>query len=182
MKRINNLIRDQDFFALNLIKVPIKRHGLLTEVAAQESRISNGPKLKLGEANVPLDCVVHGTEANEEEWEDDDTSDTRNLLVRTLSIRGALSNQGQEAENFLHKMDKDLQSIVASTKSRKKTLEEVTESLTCRRIYPLQRQKSWLSGADCGMRWWSIMIIMLMIGLLMPTVYFLYFKYVKPDR
>ncbi|XP_067827670.1 lysM and putative peptidoglycan-binding domain-containing protein 4 isoform X2 [Heptranchias perlo] len=38
LKRVNNLIREQDFFALKTIKIPVKKHGLLTEAHEEAKR------------------------------------------------------------------------------------------------------------------------------------------------
>ena len=176
LKRINNLIRDQDFFARKFIKVPIKRHGLLTELVEKENQRNGGQKITLGGAN-NFDSAITVEDVASDSNSD---SETNALLVRTLSIRGALGNQGKEAQKFLKHMDKDLEKIRNSTKTYKNTLEEVATSLTCKRIHPLAPPGKMFNGVDCGMRWWSIVAIMLVIGLLLPLMYFLYFEYGKP--
>ena len=162
-------MKEQDFYGLRTIKVPLKRHGLLTELIDKEKQSKKRAKANDTSASF---------EPNAEENYSD--SESQSLLVRTLSIRDACGSQSAEAANFLHKMDKDIKSILSLTKSQKDSLEEVVASMTCKRIHPLQRQTSWFSGADCGIRWWSVLIGMVIVVLVTPLMYFLYFEYVKP--
>ncbi len=182
LKRINNLIRDQDFFGLRVIKVPMKRHGLLSELIEQEqqnsSAKSNSAKTQLnGGATGGFDEVSY--DPNESPLGGSDEENEK-LLVRTLSIRRSMSDQGAQAANFLQRMDRDLKSIVNSTKCQKDSLEEVVATMTCKRIYPLQQQSTWLGGADCGMRWWSVLLAFIIIGFIAPLLYFVYIEINNP--
>ena len=120
-------------------------------------------------------------EEENDEYGADDDNEHRALLVRNLSIRDSFGTQSRDAVDFLKKMDSDIRDIVSSTNSRKDTLDEVRDSLTCKRIYPLNTQRKIFDGVDCGMRWWSILIVMLVVLLGGPLLYFLYFEYVKPS-
>lgn len=170
LKRINNLIKDQDFFALRVIKVPMKRYSLLTDLVNEENKeAANSAKLTLNANGFESS---HSQEANET-----DSSSENELFVRTLSIRDSLlSDQGKQAASFLQRMDKDLKSIVNSTKSQKDSLEDVVQTMTCKRIYPLQQQSSWLNGYDCGMRWWSVLLAFIVFGFVAPLLYFIYLE------
>ncbi|CAH1797965.1 unnamed protein product [Owenia fusiformis] len=176
LKRLNNLIQDQDFFAKKVIKVPIKRHGLLTELIEKENKENKNSKIRLN----PNSGAVGGepfvsVEDDYADQSDNSDSEGRGLLVRTLSIRDSLGTQSREAHDFLKAMDKDLLKIQNSTKTQKDTLQEVTTALTCKRIQPLKKA----DGADCGMRWWTIVGVMFLIGLVTPLAYFLYIEYGK---
>ncbi len=179
---MNNLIKDQDFYALVSIKVPVKRHGLLTELLAEDG-------IEGASASTRLSNGLHSEAVcnSDTDYEDVEGEDKHPLLVRTLSIRGALSTQGQEAQKFLRQMDKDIKDIISSTKNSKDSLQEVTQSLTCKRIQPFHRQSRCnsvtgaFSGADCGVRWWTVVAIMFTIGLVSPIVYLLYFQYIRPN-
>lgn len=161
-------MKDQDFFALRVMKVPVKRHGLLTELLERErSEMQNGAK-----------SFHSGGSDTADSPDNCDSSESEELFVRTLSIRDTcLSDQGKQAASFLHRMDKDLKSIINSTKHQKDSLEEVVQTMTCKSIYPLQHQSSWLNGYDCGMRWWSVLLGFIVIGFVTPTLYFVYFKF-----
>lgn len=156
----------------------MKRHGLLAELLEQEKREEEA-KLEIGRATVNGDSLIHSNEANEIEGDSDD--ETQELLVRTVSIRDAIGNQGREAANFLQKMDCDIKNIIASTNSRKDTLEEVTATLTCKRIHPFHKHKGVFSGIDCGIQWRGIIATVVIVGLVAPLLYILYFEFlVKP--
>ena len=180
LKRLNNLIRDQDFYALTVIKVPVQRFGLLTELLEEEKNAKKLKKQPRSFDNGVLE-FMDANDLEEEEDEEVDDSDSRSLLIKTVSIRDAFGTQSKDAASFLQKMDTDIHNIISSTKLRMDSLDEVTKSLTCKRIQPLQRQTSWLNGVDCGIRWWSALVFFVVVGLLMPTVFILYVKYGKPD-
>ena len=97
--------------------------------------------------------------------------------IRQVSIRGTFSSQGRDAIDFLQRMDSDIRNIVTSTRNRLDSLEEVKKVLTCKRIFPLKKQQD--EGVDCGMRWWSVVIVMFVIGLVTPLFYFVYFQFLK---
>ena len=115
------------------------------------------------------------------DYEDGNTSECE-CLMRTVSIRDALSGQGREAAKFLQRMDSDIHKIIENTKSRMGTLDEVTKSLTCRRIYPLEKPKSIFNGIDCGMRWWSLLLGAVLIGVVLPLLYVIYARQFDHSR
>lgn len=182
LKTLNKLIRDQDFYALKTIKVPVKRFGLLTELIEEENKNNDGAKLSL-KPGASGESVIEISEANgdvTDYGEDSDTSESRQLLVRTLSIRDSMvSSQGKEAIDFLKKMDSDIKGILKGTKNSKDTLEEVTASLTTKRIQPLKGPNRILGGADCGIRWWNVVITMFVIGVLTPILIFAIHEFIK---
>jgi len=192
LKRINNLLTDQDFFALTSIKVPILKYGLMRETLEEEIRqnagtlgvgSTNGAAVTLG-VGASNDSVLELTEANVsdgEEWKEvgSDDDDQREPLVRTVSIRNSFGNQGMEARDFLRRMDADIKDILSSTKSsKKKNLEDVRNSLICRRIYPMNHKEGYL-GADCGMKLGTVVAIIIIVAIVTPLLYFLYYTYIK---
>lgn len=173
LKRVNNLMRDQDFFALRVIKVPMKRHGLLSELL-DGNESGQSAKLTINANSVDSSHSLEPSEIEE-------SSSENELFVRTLSIRDSvMSDQGKQAVSFLHRMDKDLKTIVRSTKLRKESLDEVVQTMTCKRIHPLQRQSSWLNGYDCGMRWWSVLLTFIVVAFVGPMLYLVFYKVTKP--
>jgi len=169
LKQANNLIRDQDFFALTTIKVPVKRFSLITELIAEEESQASAKPVQ----NVPHTSTdpVFYNEANEDSDED------CQFLVRTLSIprTGRPGSESRAAQQFLANMDADIKRIVSSTNSRKDSLDEVASTLTRQQIKPMS--KSSVVGADCGISWWSVVVMVFCIGLLVPCLFFLYYEY-----
>lgn len=165
--------------------MPVKRHGLLTELMEQEKTASNYDceAVELDDDSMPYCAISRTSEPNTCD-ESDDESENKRLLVRTISISGALRGQSREASDFLKKMDNDIKNIVQSSRSRMDSLEEVTESLTSKRIQPFQKDGKWLkmNGTDCGMQWWSVVVVMFVIGLITPILFGMYYYYyLKPD-
>ncbi|XP_070542330.1 lysM and putative peptidoglycan-binding domain-containing protein 3-like [Ptychodera flava] len=156
LKRLNNLITEQDFYRLKSIKVPVKRFGLLTEIQEEERRRPN--------ATAPSE-----SQSIYEDEEDEDSV----FEVRTLSIRDSLQ-ENDEAREFLQNMDKDLEKIRKSTRTEKSSLTEVTSILSARYIQPLSPPKPKLDGANCGFKWWTMVIIMFVVGVLTPLFYWVF--------
>ena len=146
--------------------MPARQHGILQEIAENEEELA-----ATNNSDKKSDAVINGLEANEDEGDSDEYPD---LLVRTVSIRDAMCSQSKEAQDFLQKMDKDINGIVQSTRTRLSSLDEVKDYLTAKRIQPMKKESVLFSGVDCGMRWWSIFIWVLIILLLIPLCYFVY--------
>ncbi|XP_077988850.1 lysM and putative peptidoglycan-binding domain-containing protein 3-like [Glandiceps talaboti] len=157
LKRINNLITEQDFYRLKSVKVPIKRYGLLTELHEEERRRPNAATPKTSKSII----------------EDNEEDEDNVFEVRTLSIRDSLRENG-EAEEFLRCMDKDLEKIRNSTRTEKTSLTEVTSILSARYIQPLSPPKHHVDGATCGMKWWAMLIIIFVVGILTPLFYWVF--------
>lgn len=128
MKRINNLINDQEFYGRRKIKVPVKEHGLVREQLERANDLKHQMKdRRIAAASSSSLLDVEGNR-------NDGESSTKLISIR----------QSQDARNFLEQMDADLERIRQSTKTRKDTLEEVTFSLTCKRFHPfVEPRPSW---------------------------------------
>ncbi|XP_072134365.1 lysM and putative peptidoglycan-binding domain-containing protein 4 [Mobula birostris] len=147
LKRVNNLIKDQDFFALKTIKIPVKRHGLLTE--AQEEAKRRQPV---------------------------------SVNNRTYPCTEVCAAEGQGIEQnklngYFEDIDKDIEKIIQATDQCTNHLEEVTY---CQRSNGFNsgtlHPKDSHPGADWGIRWWNAVVIMLLIGIVIPIFYIVYFK------
>ncbi|XP_067664945.1 lysM and putative peptidoglycan-binding domain-containing protein 3-like [Haliotis asinina] len=173
LKRINNLIRDQDFYALRKIKVPIKRFGLLSEVIEEEKKKSSRGKIS---AELNSTSFTEETGPLVDNYEDPESShdlsdpDTQMKIIRTLSIRDNINSQSREAENFLKNMDKDLSKMKQSRGDRN-SLDEVISVLTNKTFYPLERKKSQMyDGTDCGMSFRAIITTVIVLCIVIPIV------------
>ena len=143
----------------------------------------NWPKLSLG-AGASGDTVIHVSEPNdstEDNWDESDAEERTELLVRTLSIRGALTNQGKEAQDFLAKMDSDIKKIVSSTKTRKESLDDVASTLTRKSIQPLNKRRHLFSSVDCGFSWRGAVLAIFIVALLPLSLFFLGLIYPSAD-
>ncbi|CAK6950144.1 LOW QUALITY PROTEIN: lysM and putative peptidoglycan-binding domain-containing protein 3 [Scomber scombrus] len=160
IKRANNLLTEQDFFALRSIKIPVRRFSVLTETH------STGPLKSVSPSESRrLPQISPVTSFPSESSTDSSTS--------TDSVEG-----------FLQEKDKDIEQLVKSTGPSRSSLNEVVSSLTLQQQQPLlgeveykpAQRKDPYYGADWGMRWWTAVAIMLVVGIVTPVFYLLYYE------
>lgn len=153
IKRVNNLISDQDFFALRSIKIPVKKFSSLTETLYP-------PK---GRQTARPSSVQYVPEHQE-----------------ILSPNDSVSST-ESAGSFLKEVDRDIEQIVKCTDTKRENLDEVVSALTAQqvRFEPDNRnfqRKDPYYGADWGIGWWTAVVIMLIVGIITPVFYLLYYE------
>lgn len=83
-------------------------------------------------------------------------------------------------ECFLQEKDKDIQLLVKSSAPSRNSLNEVVSSLEQPLLGDPERRpahkKDPYYGADWGMRWWTAVAIMLVVGIITPVFYLLYYE------
>ncbi|AWP06892.1 putative lysM and putative peptidoglycan-binding domain-containing protein 3-like [Scophthalmus maximus] len=165
IKRANNLLTEQDFFALRSVKIPVKRFSVLTETHTTGPLKSASPS---GARRLPQITPITSLPS---ESSTDSSSSTDSV------------------EGFLLEKDKDIERLVKSTGPSRNSLNEVVSSLTLQQqpllaeveYKPAQRKDPYY-GADWGMRWWTAVAIMLFVGIVTPVFYLLYYEVlVKAD-
>lgn len=152
IKRVNNLISDQDFFALRSIKIPVKRFSSLTETLhpLKGRQVLHPPP-------VPY-------------FQEQDTVPANDS-----------PSSSESAGSFLKEVDRDIEQIVKCTDTKKENLNEVVSALTAQqvRFEPDNKsvhRKDPYYGADWGMGWWTAVVIMLIVGIITPVFYLLYYE------
>uniref|UniRef100_A0A8C6W3U7 LysM and putative peptidoglycan-binding domain-containing protein 3 n=1 Tax=Nannospalax galili TaxID=1026970 RepID=A0A8C6W3U7_NANGA len=153
IKRVNNLISDQDFFALRSIKIPVKKFSSLTETlyptkGRQVSRPSPVPYAQEQQESLPANDSLSSNES---------------------------------AGSFLKEVDRDIEQIVKCTDTKKENLNEVVSALTAQQIRFEPENKNThhkdpYYGADWGIGWWTAVVIMLIVGIITPVFYLLYYE------
>ncbi|XP_043968818.1 lysM and putative peptidoglycan-binding domain-containing protein 3 [Gambusia affinis] len=158
IKRANNLLTEQDFFALRCIKIPVRRFSVLTETH------NGGPPKPISPTGVRRVAQVSPAAPLPTESSTDSCSSTDSV------------------EGFLLEKDKDIEQLVKSTGPSRSSLSEVVSSLTLQQpllgeagYKPAQRKDPYY-GADWGMRWWTAVAIMLFVGIITPVFYLLYYE------
>ncbi len=126
-------------YALKSIKIPVKKHGLLTEANSELRNPQQRP-----------------------------SSDAASSDSAEANISGRL--QVQEYTNYLKEVDRDIERLIQSTDPS----EEVFSRVSKRWGWRSQRLRSY--GADWGIQWWNAVIAMLLIGIVLPIFYVVYFK------
>ncbi|CAL8248739.1 unnamed protein product [Merluccius merluccius] len=169
LKRANNLLTEQDFFALRSVKIPVRRFSVLTETYnASALKPTSSPSTTWS-----LSQISPGSSSVPTESSTDSSSSTDSV------------------EGFLLEKDKDIERLVKSTGPSRSSLNEVVSSLTQQQEQPLLGEvaeykpalrKDPYYGADWGMRWWTAVAIMLVVGIVTPVFYLLYYEVlVKAD-
>lgn len=157
LKRANNLISDQDFYALSVIRIPVKRYGILSQTLVldhQETQPASSQEtadlLGLSDAQ-----VSSAPEANIRD--NDDMSD---------------------AEKFIQQVDKEVTHIrekVTDNRTSPATSLTLTTSNEIPVSIPSPAPASSASfncdGADGGLTMFHVLILVLIICILVPVIY-----------
>lgn len=167
IKRANNLVTEQDFFALRSIKIPVKRFSVLTETHSTAPLISSSPT---GARRFPQTLPPSSS-------------------IEASTDSSSSSSSTDSVGSFLQEKDKDIELLVKSTCPSRSSLNEVVSSLTLQQpllgdleFKPAPRKDPYY-GADWGMRWWTAVAIMLVVGIVTPVFYLLYYEVLmKPDH
>lgn len=130
IKRLNNLMQEQDLFALKSIKIPIQRHSFLSEFEDAHT----------AQVDIPPSPA---------------TSPRAPPPVR-------------EVTDFLMEVDNDTERLI----------QEDDELLEIRDGHERPGRSHGVKGhgADWGIHWWNAVIAMLLIGIVLPLFYIIYFK------
>ncbi|XP_053160026.1 lysM and putative peptidoglycan-binding domain-containing protein 3 [Hemicordylus capensis] len=152
IKRVNNLITDQDFFALRSIKIPVKKFSLLTESQCfpKSRQISRSAS------------TVYS-----EEYPDP------SLPPESFST--------ETVGNFLKEVDRDIEQIVKCNATKRENLNEVVSALSTQQLSfepdgKSIKRKDPYYGADWGIGWWTAVVIMVVVGIVTPVFYLLYYE------
>ncbi|KAG7473254.1 hypothetical protein MATL_G00093740 [Megalops atlanticus] len=148
IKRVNNLMQEQDLYALKSIKIPVKNHSLLTEAGAEPTEPQPGPSS--GASPPPTGPAQPQGPAS------------------TSSIKPCL----QEYTDFLKEVDQDIEMLIQTTDAQNEVFQEGQEGT--QRGPGSGRAGSY--GADWGIQWWNAVVVMLLVGIILPIFYIVYYK------
>lgn len=137
LKRVNNLMQEQDFFALKSIKIPVQKHSFLTETRAD-------PRDQTSTSVTPPERA------------------RAHPLVR-------------EATDFLMEVDSDMEKLIHTTNDDVEECADHSEAR--RRLAGVQGSH----GADWGIKWWNAVVAMILIGIILPLFYVIYYKLRKKE-
>lgn len=143
------------------VKIPVRRFSVLTETHSTGPHKSASPA---GARRVPQVSFV--------------------TSLPSESSTDSSSSSTDSVEGFLLEKDKDIERLVKSTGPSRSSLNEVVSSLTLQQQQPLlgeaeykpAQRKDPYYGADWGMRWWTAVVIMLVVGIVTPVFYLLYYE------
>ncbi|XP_007958132.1 lysM and putative peptidoglycan-binding domain-containing protein 4 [Orycteropus afer afer] len=145
IKKVNNFIREQDLYALKSIKIPVKNHGILTEMHKELKPLSRPSS---------------------------ETRVTFSELPNPDRAAAGVGVQSSQLTDFFKGIDQNIESAVQSEIFLHESYCIETSSQP---LLPAS-QKTPANGADCGIQWWNAVFIMLLIGVVLPVFYLVYFK------
>ncbi|CAM4530022.1 lysM and putative peptidoglycan-binding domain-containing protein 4 isoform X1 [Lepidochelys kempii] len=147
IKRVNNFICEQDLYALKSIKIPVKAHGVLTETSKELKPPQNAPS-QAGMTLIEL-------------REPDD------------GATGSNYSESRYLTDYFKGVDQTIEDVVQSKVHL--NADYCIEAPNCPPSSSVG-QKEPNNGADCGIQWWNAVFIMLLIGIVLPVFYIVYFK------
>lgn len=140
LKRVNNLMQEQDFFALKSIKIPIQKHSFLIETQAERTDLQGQASFSV---NPPERARAHP--------------------------------HVREATDFLMEVDSDMEKLIQTTNDE---IEEFADHSEARRRLAGGQGSH---GADWGIKWWNAVVAMILVGIILPLFYIIYYKLRKKD-
>ncbi|KAF3688852.1 LysM and putative peptidoglycan-binding domain-containing protein 4 [Channa argus] len=142
LKRVNNLMQEQDLFSLKSIKIPVQKHSFLTETPADLS----DPQEEMPKPS------------------------TRPVKPQD---RARAQPHLQEVTDFLMEVDNDIEKLIQSTNDQH---EDFLDNSEKSQQFRNRRRQPTSHGADWGIQWWNALVAMLLIGIVLPLFYVIYFK------
>ncbi|KAK5902295.1 hypothetical protein CesoFtcFv8_007563 [Champsocephalus esox] len=139
IKRVNNLMQEQDLFALKTIKIPVQKHSFLTELHTSH----------------PQEEMPHSSPT----------------LVKPQD-RSRAQPHLQEVTDFLMEVDQDIEKLIQNTNDQDETFLDISKQ----QRFGFKGQPLKSHGADWGIQWWNAVVAMLLIGIVLPLFYVIYFK------
>lgn len=136
IKRINNLIQEQDFYALKSVKIPIQKHSFLEETFTSLSDLRKELLPSSAKLKPP------------------DTSRTH--------------RQPKEVPDFVMDVEEDTERLI-------QVLNVSDEEMIGKQPGVVVREGR-LGRLDCGIQWWNAIVAMLVIGIILPLFFVLFFK------
>lgn len=143
IKRLNNLMQEQDLFALKSIKIPVQKHSFLTETCTDLSD--------------PQEEMPHSSSATPAKPQD----------------KARSQPHLQEVTDFLMEVDHDIEKLIQTTNDQD---EDFLDNSEKRQRFGFRGQRLTGHGADWGIQWWNAVVAMLLIGIVLPLFYVIYFK------
>jgi len=153
IKRANNLFQEQDLFALKSIKIPVQKHSFLTEAFTDPTDPLRATST-LSSSSSSSSPAHHG--------------------MRNTRAQPSL----RQVSDFLKDVDHDIEKLIQSTSGRDDIFPDSASNLLSARSGVRGRGRAAAAGygADWGIQWWNVVVALLLIGVVIPIFYVVYFK------
>ena len=187
---MNNLYRDQDFFALKTVKVPVKEHSVLTEQQVREkcrkntvdertTTSGNNSSSAASDEHRLGGPAAYYKSGDEQEGvssgdADDEVGDSDGPEVRGVSLQSALKWK-HSRHALLEKFDRDLQKIRQNTEQQMSNVRQVAISMDMPAFHPIvsrRKEQSYESWFVSDWRHAVILIVVMAVILLAIAIGF----------
>ena len=178
IKRINNLISDHEFYALRVIKLPIKKYGILSDVLVHQINSQS-------QTDETTECKIKDRE--EDRYGTNSRNGSNGSLTVNIGISQHLSHTDSDsAFKFLTHMDEDLKKIRQSTKTVIESsdidiLNQIQILRDCdnsnmSQSLPTQKRSAFFTcdESDYGINWFNLLILAFVLCFLVPIIYVVY--------
>ena len=183
LKRVNNLIKEQDFFALRFIKIPVKKYGLLTEPdeelkrnPSREDDLVSSSLSSQNSLDVSSDHKAPSLDDVYTSGDEDSPNETSELLYNAPNFAKHVAVDHNDASRFLKNVDEEILKTMKKSNSADKSeaLEEVVSSFGSVEFQAVPLPTG--SGArDCdGANWglsWSTVMLSFVFGLTLVIIF-----------
>jgi LysM repeat protein len=174
IKQINHLMTDQEFYGLRVVKLPIKKFGILSDVLVHQVNNSSH-----------LDSDHNSSNLIDIHFNDSDFQKPRtNSLTVNIGISQHLNGTNSEdAFKFLNHMDEDLKKIRESTKTviESSNVKNLVENTVRESDYSILGSTKLKNSAffscdesDYGINWFNLLLLAFVVLILVPFIYVLY--------
>lgn len=168
LKRANNLMTDQDFYALSVIRIPVKRYGILSEVLVMDNNGTTG-------SQETADLL--GLNQDKASVVDDDDGRTSGLSISSNGHADGCN----DAQKFIQNLDKEVTSIkevmVKRSGGTRTSLSLANNEIPLPLRHPISGtpvapgSSFHCDGADGGLTIYHALILALVICILVPVIY-----------
>ena len=172
IKRANGLITEQDFYALKTIKIPVKRHSMLTDERNRRADVETS-----------LPSTSNATQLSSES-SDCNESCQDSLLPQENGAHHKKGKQSKEqlinkndTSKYLNSVDKEIRKTVKKnsevlSSEKNATLNEVVPTLGSigfRQLAP-PRSSDECNGSDWGVKWWVLLLFFVAVSLVVIII------------
>ncbi|XP_066446083.1 lysM and putative peptidoglycan-binding domain-containing protein 4 [Eleutherodactylus coqui] len=101
------------------------------------------------------------------------------IAIQSGDEAAVTPTEAMEINHYFQQID---QNIEAAAQNQELLSESLDVGLSGSRLSPILRHKAPHLGADWGIRWWNAVCIMLLVGIVLPVFYIIYYETWKGDE
>ena len=163
LKRANNMIADQEFYGLQIIKIPVLKHGIHSK-SAEDLLVS----------------FDDGANSSNSTQDSSILPKSKPRAKRLSSLNSDQDMNNPDIKQFIQSLDQDLKDLKDS--AQKVVINSVVTNSgdvpvtilahNNGNFHPFNsRIKPKMDGADCGLTFWHVLLLVIIVCILIPIIY-----------